>query len=89
MSERTVPGPTAVELGRHLRELRLALGLDAEQLAERGRLSAEVIAELELGQHDADVDTLRALADALGIRLSVIFMLWEARAFECDGDQRV
>jgi transcriptional regulator with XRE-family HTH domain len=74
-----------VELGHHLRELRLAQGLDAEQLAQRCRLSADVIRELELGQHRADLDTLMELAVALGIRLSVIFKLWEAQALEDRG----
>lgn len=80
ISERSEPGPSAVQLGLHLRDLRLALGLDEGQLAQRCRLGAEVIGELELGEHPADVETLRELAGALGVRLSVIFMLWESQA---------
>lgn len=71
-----------MEFGEHLRELMLALGLDAEQLAQRCRLSVDVIRELELGQHPADFDTLTELAAGLGMRLSVIFQLWEAQALE-------
>ena len=77
--EPTTPGPSALELGTQLRDLRLALGLDMQQLAQRCRLDVVVIRELELGQHRADVDTLRELAAALGVRLSVIFTLVDGR----------
>lgn len=81
-SDRPDSGPSTVELGVHLRELRLALGLDPEQLAARCHLGAGVIRELERGEHPADLDTLYELAGALGIRLSVIFKLLEAEAVQ-------
>ncbi|WP_052549037.1 helix-turn-helix domain-containing protein [Enhygromyxa salina] len=78
-SERSKAGPSELELGRHLRELRQALALSVQQVAARCRLDVAVIRELELGQHAADLDTLRELAGALGAPLSLIFMLWEAQ----------
>ncbi|WP_181233445.1 helix-turn-helix domain-containing protein [Enhygromyxa salina] len=72
-------------MGRHLRDLRLALNLEIEQLTERCRLDAEVIHALERGEHPADLDTLTELAGGLGIPLHMIFTMWEAQALEDSG----
>ncbi|WP_181197189.1 helix-turn-helix domain-containing protein [Enhygromyxa salina] len=66
-----------MELGRHLRQLRLDLSLGEEQVATRSGLQIEVIRALELGQHAADVDTLRSFAQALDMGLGELFTLWE------------
>jgi transcriptional regulator with XRE-family HTH domain len=55
-------------------------GLEPEQLARRSGLEANVIDALEHGQHGADVATLRRVAIGLGIRVGVIFTLWERRS---------
>lgn len=57
-------------------------GLTAEQLARRSGLEVGVIEALEHGEHGADVATLRRVAVGLGIRVGVIFALWERRALE-------
>jgi hypothetical protein len=77
-----LPGPSEAQLGRLLRELRCIQGLEAEQLACRSGLETRVIEALEHGQHGADVATLRRVAVGLGIRVGVIFMLWERQALD-------
>lgn len=75
-----LPGPSEAQLGRLLHELRRMQGLETEQLAYRSGLEPNVIEALEHGEHGADVATLRRVAVGLGIRVGVIFMLWERRA---------
>lgn len=72
-----LPGPSEVQLGAHLRELRRAIGLDLDELARRCGLSVEVLRAIEAGTHRADVRSLRQLARGLGMRVGVIFSLWE------------
>jgi transcriptional regulator with XRE-family HTH domain len=81
-----MPGPSEVQLGRHLRELRCTLGLEVAQLAQRCGLDEQVIEALELGHHGADVATLRTLAKGLGVRVGVIFALWERQALRQGSD---
>jgi DNA-binding XRE family transcriptional regulator len=78
--DQLIPGPSEAELGRLLRELRCMQGLEPEQLARRSGLDADVIDALEQGRHGADVATLRRLAIGLGMRVGVIFTLWERRS---------
>jgi ribosome-binding protein aMBF1 (putative translation factor) len=75
-----LPGPSETQLGRVLRELRCMQGLEMEQLAGRSGLEPDVIDALEHGRHGADVATLRRVAIGLGIRVGVIFTLWERRS---------
>jgi hypothetical protein len=77
-----LPGPSEAQLGRLLRELRCMQGLETQQLAYRSGLDVDVIDALEHGRHGADVATLRRVAVGLGIRVGVIFMLWERRALD-------
>jgi ribosome-binding protein aMBF1 (putative translation factor) len=78
--DQLIPGPSEAELGKLLRELRCMQGLEIEQLARRSGLGADVIDALEHGRHGADVATLRRLAIGLGMRVGVIFTLWERRS---------
>jgi transcriptional regulator with XRE-family HTH domain len=55
-------------------------GLEMDQLARRSGLDADVIDALEHGRHGADVATLRRVATGLGIRVGVIFTLWERQS---------
>jgi DNA-binding XRE family transcriptional regulator len=75
-----LPGPSETQLGRLLRELRCMQGLEMEQLARRSGLEPDVIDALEHGRHGADVATLRRVATGLGIRVGVIFTLWERQS---------
>ena len=56
-------------LGELLRQHRIAAGLTQEELAERARMSARAISDLERGvRRTPHSDTLRLLADALSLR---------------------
>jgi DNA-binding XRE family transcriptional regulator len=79
--DQLIPGPSEAQLGNLLRELRCMQGLETEQLARRSGLDVEVIVALERGRHGADVATLRRVAMGLGMRVGVIFTLWERRSF--------
>jgi transcriptional regulator with XRE-family HTH domain len=81
-----LPGPSEAQLGRLLRELRCMQGLDTQQLASRSAVELEVIEALEQGQHGADVATLRRVAMGLGIRVGLIFTLWERRTLALGED---
>jgi hypothetical protein len=75
-------GTSEDQLGGLLRELRLMQGLETDQVASRSGLDADVIDALEHGRHGADVPTLRRVAVGLGIRVGVIFTLWDKRSRE-------
>jgi DNA-binding XRE family transcriptional regulator len=82
-----LPGPSEVQLGEHLRQLRLICGLELNQLAKRTGLSVDVLDALERGRHGADVATLRRWAAGLGVGVGMIFALWERRGLAgVDGD---
>jgi len=51
----------------------MALGLSQQELAERMGTSHSAISRIESGQHKTSVETLRRLADALGLRFVVGF----------------
>ncbi len=57
---------------RALIQARLAAGLTQQQLADRLGKPQSSIARLESGRHPPRLDTLTALADALGARFSII-----------------
>ena len=52
--------------GDRLRLLRLAQSLSQEELAERAGLRTATVSDLERGQGDPSLNTLRSLAGALG-----------------------
>lgn len=58
--------------GDRLRDLRLAMGLTQEGLAERARLSLATVKKIERGG-SARIETYHALASALGVRTSSLF----------------
>jgi transcriptional regulator with XRE-family HTH domain len=70
--------PTTQELARRFADLREAAGLDLDAFASRSRLDPRIIEELESGTRVWTFDDLQAYADALEIRLSVIFAEWDA-----------
>ncbi len=70
-------GPTAAQLGRHLQELREAAGMTIPELAQRAQMPVDRVVMLESGVVDPHCDELMEYALGLGIRLSVVFRLWE------------
>jgi transcriptional regulator with XRE-family HTH domain len=53
--------------GRKLRRLRQESLLSVRELAERANISKTTLSELEREEHGAQMRTVRALADALGV----------------------
>ena len=58
--------PLAVKLGAAIREARVAKGITQENLAARSALSKNSIGNIERGEYDVTVSTLKRVADALG-----------------------
>lgn len=61
---------TAVQLGSAIRDARLAKRVTQEKLAELASLSKNYIGNLERGEYDVTVSTLRQVAAALDCRAS-------------------
>ena len=59
--------PTARQMGRTVRKLRLAKKLSQAKLAERCGLSREYINKIEAGKYDPPLSTINAIAEALGV----------------------
>jgi transcriptional regulator with XRE-family HTH domain len=60
----------AILAGARIQELRSAAGLSAQALARRSGVSRGTLAQLEAGEGNPTVDTLYALANALGVPLA-------------------
>lgn len=65
--------------GAVLREARLAAGLTQEELSFRAGLDRAYISQLENDHKSPTLDTLFRLADALGVRASVLIARVEER----------
>ena len=63
-------------VGRRLRELRIARGLPAGEVADRSGLARPYISRVENGRGVPTVTTLARWADALGVSLSQFFSYW-------------
>ena len=70
MSKQDLPG----RLGRRIRELRGIHELTQEQLAERAGITFHYVSAIERGTKAPTVETVAALAEALGVTLSEIFL---------------
>ncbi len=71
-------GDVQKELGQKVRNLRRALGLTQEQLAERAGISLKHLGELERGRSNPTLSSLVGLASSLGVPLPEFFTLEEA-----------
>ncbi len=60
----------ALELGRRIYELRAAMGLSQEKLAEAAGLHRNQISLLECGARDPRLSTIRSVAGALHVDAS-------------------
>lgn len=66
----------AQKLGQHLRQAREKLGISARELARRTDLSDSSIVRIEQGAFlEPTPDTLRRIADALGINLADLYVM--------------
>jgi XRE family transcriptional regulator, aerobic/anaerobic benzoate catabolism transcriptional regulator len=61
--------PFLLELGRHIRALRLRRGLSQEQLAQLAGLSPRYVSQIEAGRGNVSILRLLELSDALAVPL--------------------
>lgn len=59
-----------VEVGARLKHHREGKGMDQEELAFKGGVSAKTVSNIECGRHSPRIETLIRLADAMGISVS-------------------
>jgi len=76
--------PHDIALGHAIRRLRKQAQLSQQELADRARVPAAMISQIESGGVDADWGTLRRLASALEVQLADVFRLTEE--FEPGGE---
>lgn len=67
-----VSGPMAAAVGRRIRDLRQSRGVSLTTLAASTTLGKGTLSELERGQRNPTLDTLFAIATALGVPLSTL-----------------
>ena len=60
-------------LGARIKALRLERDLQQRQLAEKAELTPSMVSQIESGRLTPSLNTLRKLADALGVTLAAIF----------------
>ena len=60
--------------GQRVRDARIAKGMTVGDLAGRARLDAETVAAIETGRQEAPIETVRRLADALGVAVEDLVM---------------
>lgn len=68
-----------MDIGKRLRELRLAKGLSETDLATRTGILEDLIAAVEEGKEKPTLDTLEAWAGALGVEMYQLFLAGERR----------
>lgn len=78
MSSTADPGLTPADapdaaVGGRIRQFRLARQLTLRDLADRARISAGFLSQVERGQVNASVGTLRRLSEELGVTLPDLF----------------
>jgi transcriptional regulator with XRE-family HTH domain len=69
-----MPDDLLAKLGIRVRELRTARGLTQAALAERAGFRSSYFSHLENGLKGASIETLAAIAAALGVTLSELFV---------------
>ena len=66
-------------IGRKVRELRQALGVTISDLARSTDLSVGMVSKIENGQTSPSLSTLKALAGALNVPISMLFQEFDVR----------
>lgn len=59
-----------MDIGKQIKKYRKIAKLTQEQLAEKANMSRSYIADIERDRYNPSVDTLKAIADALGVKTS-------------------
>lgn len=64
-----------MNIGRSIKVLRAAVGLQQRQVAERAGLDPSYVSLLEAGKRSASPEAVALLADALGVPVSIVELL--------------
>jgi len=67
--------PDKISLGRAIRMVRTRRRLSQSDLASRAGVSTSLVSLVECGKRDTPFETLLALADALGVPLSILVFI--------------
>ena len=59
-------------IGQHIAQLRKEKGMTQQDLADRVEMQRSHIARIEAGRYSVGLDTLTAIAQALGKRLALV-----------------
>ena len=62
-----------VAFGQHIRFLRVQLGLTQEEVAHRAAIHVTYLSGVERGVRNPSLKNIRALANALGVRVGELF----------------
>ena len=60
-------------LGARIKSLRLERGLQQRQLAEKANLAPSMVSQIESGRLTPSLNTLRKIAEALGVAIATLF----------------
>jgi transcriptional regulator with XRE-family HTH domain len=71
-TDKTVPDPDLIALGRMVRAVREQKGMSVAELAEAAGFKRRRLVRIEAGELDPRYDGLIALADGLGVRAAAI-----------------
>lgn len=76
-----LPEPESLEaaIGRKVRSLRQGLGVTISDLARSTELSVGMVSKIENGQTSPSLSTLKALANALNVPISIFFQEFDVR----------
>lgn len=75
--ELILPGSSKEQFGQHTRALRLAIGLDVADLAQRAELEPSLIERIEAGEAELNADMMATVARGLGMTPWTFIRLWE------------
>jgi transcriptional regulator with XRE-family HTH domain len=80
--------PDKLSLGRAIRMVRTRRGLSQSDLARRAGVSTSLVSLVECGKRDTPFETLLALAEALGVPLSIlVFIAGDGRKVHAIDDE--
>ena len=75
--ELILPGLSKQQFGQHTRALRLAIGLDVADLAQRAELEPSLVERIEAGEAELNADMMATIAFGLGMTPWTFIRLWE------------
>ena len=70
------------KLGETIRRLRKASGLSQERLAEMADMSTTYFGEIERGERNFSIDSIKKISTGLGIKMEVLFQMAEDKEEE-------